>query len=536
MPIKGALNLEAFAVQSPTSFPPPMNSLYLRDGVYDSMTREDVAKTFAAFRAQTVTNRLALFFHGGLVDKVSGQQSAANEFAAYQNDAFPLFFIWESGFGEVLAHHLPQIFAETIFGRVLSHASDIIGPKVAARPSALEAVAAAPIVTNEDIDAFIQAVQSDPLVQNEAVAIARSSQDINSALAEGVTTEAMKLSPLTMLSPEVVSSVRGAFLQANPTLDTSAQSLESFPFTLGGALQAAYAIAKAAVPIILNTIKRFAKGRDHGLQCTVVEEILRALYLANFGSAIWEEMKKETEDAFGSDSTKFGGTAVIEEICQLVKNRPATTISLVGHSTGGVYIGNFLQHVDQSLRAQGDATTMFDIILLAPANTDDFLAKTYVRSRINGIRIFQMKDEIEQQDHLLSKDVGPEDPSILGKIYPRSLLYLVSGVCEYFEGQGSGGVHQLDSSDMPILGMERFHNNDATFRAADYPQVEYVRQLFSEVPATTAFARVVSPTDKSAPPGFRSGALKHGNFPGDAATIESLRFCFQRGLLTSPQD
>jgi hypothetical protein len=96
-------------------------------------------------------------------------------------------------------------------------------------------------------------------------------------------------------------------------------------------------------------------------------------------------------------------------------------------------------------------------------------------------------------------------------------------------------VHQLDGSDMPILGMERFHNNDATFRAADYPQVEYVRQLFPEVPATTAFARVLSPTDKSAPLGFRSRALKHGNFPGDAATIESLRFCFQRGLLSSPQ-
>jgi hypothetical protein len=45
----------------------------------------------------------------------------------------------------------------------------------------------------------------------------------------------------------------------------------------------------------------------------IVEEVLRALYLANFGSAIWEEMKKETEDGFGADRNTFGGTAVVEE-------------------------------------------------------------------------------------------------------------------------------------------------------------------------------------------------------------------------------
>ncbi len=81
----------------------------------------------------------------------------------------------------------------------------------------------------------------------------------------------------------------------------------------------------------------------------------------------------------------------------------------------------------QTLRALGDNTTKFDIILLAPANTADFFSDKYLKDRIGGIRIFQMKDEVEQQDHLLSKDVGPEDPSILGKIYPRSLLYLAFG-------------------------------------------------------------------------------------------------------------
>ncbi len=99
MPIMGAINpavdsLEAFAVQSSTSVPPPMNSLYLRDGVHDAMTREDVTKDVCRLPG-TDGDEPSRLFHGGLVDKASGQQSATNEFAAYQNDAFHLFFIWE---------------------------------------------------------------------------------------------------------------------------------------------------------------------------------------------------------------------------------------------------------------------------------------------------------------------------------------------------------------------------------------------------------------------------------------------------------
>jgi hypothetical protein len=91
MTFNPALNLEAFAIQSASAAPPSINAIYLRDGKYDNdMPRASVAATFAAFREQTVTNRLALFFHGGLVDKASGQQGAANEYDAYNKLVFPL--------------------------------------------------------------------------------------------------------------------------------------------------------------------------------------------------------------------------------------------------------------------------------------------------------------------------------------------------------------------------------------------------------------------------------------------------------------
>jgi hypothetical protein len=196
-----------------------------------------------------------------------------------------------------------------------------------------------------------------------------------------------------------------------------------------------------------------------------------------------------------------------------------------------VYIGNFLHHADIALRAQGDATTMFDIILMAPASTMEFYASNFV-SRVRGIRIFQMNDATEQQDHLMSKDVGPTDPSILGRVYPRSLLYLVSGICEYFEGQGGSGRHAFDGDDMPILGMDRFYDQPAVFPQGDYPNVVQTASQFTVAPppAPTKFVRVLSPTPTTPNDGYRSTAEKHGNFPGDGPTMDSVRVCFQQGL------
>ena len=538
MSINPGLNLDAFANQSPNAAPPPINALYLRDGQYDGMTRSDVTATFAAFRAQTLTNRFALFFHGGLVDKASGQQSAANQFLNYAGDVFPLFFIWESGFGDVLSHHLPLIFAETIFGRVLFHATSILGPKFSmedtasgavSKIAANETIATTPITTTtDDLNTFMNAIQSDPQIQNEAVAIARVSQGVEALLAQPSASALLVLSPRTLMSPEVVGSIRGAYVQANQPSLAEAQSLDALPIV--GGLQAAWAVAKASVSIIINVIRRFAAGRGHGLHCTIVEELLRALYLANFGSAIWEEMEKETADAFGLDSDTFGGTGVVEELCKLVHDKPETTFTLIGHSAGAIYIGNFLQHVDQALTSIGDATTNFDIVLLAPANTADFYAQTYAR-RIRGIRLFQMKDSAEQEDHLLSDGTGPSDDSFLGGVYPRSLLYLVAGVCEYFQGQEAAAPHGLDGLDMPILGMDRYFSQIGIFASSDYPSLELIRTQFP-TPSATKFGRVLSPTDTANPPsiGFRCGSLKHGNFPGDNETIQSIQNILQHGL------
>ncbi|MCU1305993.1 MAG: hypothetical protein JWN45_688, partial [Acidobacteriaceae bacterium] len=86
--------------------------------------------------------------------------------------------------------------------------------------------------------------------------------------------------------------------------------------------------------------------------------------------------------------------------------------------------------------------------------------------------------------------------------------------------------------DMPILGMDRFFSQTGVFTAADYPSVGQARTQFAVAPPATAtkFVRVLSPTAKTPDDGYRSTAEKHGNFPGDDATIKSIRLCFQQGL------
>jgi hypothetical protein len=231
MQFNPALNLQAFSSQSVAFAPPAINAIYLRDGKYDNnMKRSDVAATFQAFRAQTATSRLALFFHGGLVDKAWGQQGAANQYDHYKDVVFPLFFIWESGFWEVLAHHFPLIFAETIFGRVLDHVLNLISSKtqqaqgtaasnrfalLASSFNDTDAQLRTTTLTDSDIAGFMEAIKNDVAIQQEAAAIARTSQGIDSLLAKSATRAVLQLSPRTYLSPDVVSAIRGAYVQAN---------------------------------------------------------------------------------------------------------------------------------------------------------------------------------------------------------------------------------------------------------------------------------------------------------------------------------
>ncbi len=206
-------------------------------------------------------------------------------------------------------------------------------------------------------------------------------------------------------------------------------------------------IIKAVVKIAARVISRFIHKRDHGLHATIVEEILHALYLANVGGAIWKTMKKDTADSFGPDPQVHGGSAFLDALKNHADPANPPRVILIGHSTGAVYISEFIKNADKLLPA--DFT--FEVLFLAPASTCNLTAKTFAahQHRISNLRMFTMTDENEKKDQLAPV------------LYPHSLLYFASGVVE-------------PEIDMPIVGMERFYDMKK-FPKDQFPAVATVR-------------------------------------------------------------
>jgi hypothetical protein len=248
----------------------------------------------------------------------------------------------------------------------------------------------------------------------------------------------------------------------------------------------------------VRVLARVRGGRDHGKYVTIVEEVLRELYIAQLGRAgWWDRMKGDTADAFKAGD-EYGGTVFLEALREALAGAAAAPrITLIGHSTGAVYIANFLRAA-----AQFVPDLAFDVIFEAPAATHDFLARTIEEhgSRMASFRLFGMSDEREQADVLVPV------------IYPASLLYFVSGLLE-------------DEPDQPICGMQRFL--DARFDAARFPNVAVCREFFARYDE----ALVWSPRD--APPGCESDGRHHQDFDDrDPATLASVAWILENGFST----
>jgi hypothetical protein len=254
-------------------------------------------------------------------------------------------------------------------------------------------------------------------------------------------------------------------------------------------------VAKFVAKIVVGVVKRHMQDRDHGTYTTIVEEVLRAAYLDKVGEVIWRSMKKDTADAFADDPSCVG-TAVLAGLAALAaEGKTFERITLVGHSTGAIYINHWIERAAQHL--PGSA---FDIVLLAPANRFEDFARVLAErpASVRNLRMFAMTDENESNDRLVPI------------VYPRSLLYFVSGVLE-------------GEPDVPIMGMQRFFALKDQFTAAAFPAVASVREWFG-----AAENRSVWSVNENKD-GFNSKSLKHGDFDNDALTVGSVGWILQHG-------
>ncbi len=458
---------------------------------------------------------LVLHFHGGLVDYAAGMDIVDRLLPRYTAaGADPLFFVWESGLLETLGNNFSEIAGERLFRilwkRIAAIARRKFGQSAGQRAAfVLPALDAAEL--EQAVDRALDSGDAAHLRASEATApgdleelgdFERMALENELLLDAQLTMEIQQVSNGLRPPAEIALDMqtRSATVRASTHTLMDPRAVERLverPEAGHRGLFSAARVVKAVVTIAARVISRFVKGRDHGLHATVVEEILRELYLANVGELIWSTMKKDTADAFAADGSVYGGTALLESLAQDIQPGAPPRITLIGHSTGAIYISHFLDKA-AALLPPGQ---QFEIVFLAPASTCELTAATLHThaARISHFRLFAMTDDYERADQLVRV------------LYPHSLLYFVSGVVE-------GG------SDVPLVGMARYYD-PGRYADAAFPQVKAVRDYVG-----AAADRAVWSVDGGGADGRRSTSEHHGEFDNDGVTLDSLAHILDAGF------
>lgn len=462
-------------------------------------------------------SRVVLHFHGGLVNEKSGWGTARRLNHVYeQAGALPVFFVWRSGLLETVTGNLREIFVEDLFQRLLGWVLRFSVGKLRDRDGARGIWGIDPPPRHEVDRELDQRRQGQEPFRQDAV----------SAGVPALSATERADFERRMARDRTLADELAAILGAEP--DAGARSGESRPPALTSTRMSSTVIAELArdqpgpdarslvstallvrksAAALERVIKRFRAGTDHGAYPTVVEELLREFYLANLGGAVWAAMKADTGQTFEAAAEARGGRMFLDRLSRAL-SRPGAArpeFTLVGHSTGAVFIDNMITDLATS-RARGEMPAdvrVRNVAFLAPACTIDHFADVLEQHGdiVERFRMFTMNDEAERADRLV------------GAFYPRSLLYLVSGLLE----RDLDGVSEC----VPLTGLARYLQTSERDPGDSVPKnVALVRDFLAEADQQ----RVVwSPAPPGAPGGMRSQAVTHGAFDDDESILASLQ-------------
>ncbi|TGB09986.1 hypothetical protein [Streptomyces sp. MZ04] len=474
-----------------------------------STTTADIDELVAGLKDRP---RVVLHFHGGLIDDALGFRTAERLAPVYEAaGADPVFFVWSSGLLETLRGNLPQILNESVFrtllNRVTRYATGIVFQEpgqralgVVATPTS-RAVAAelAQVRAGQEPYARLTAPADVPELSDDEqrqlatelstdIELAERTREIVNSVAPAPAERAAaardaiggRAAAATLMSPEIVADL----------VDRAGAGER--------ALVSTALLVRKTVRVVAAVVGRFRRRTDHGLYPTVVEEILREFYLGAVGAAIWDAMKRQTGDTFAAGDEVRAGRYFLDRFAELLATGTRPEVTVVGHSAGAVFIGNLLDDIARRRAAADDPMPadfrIRDVVLLAPACTVGRLVPV-VRRRselFDRFRMFTMNDPAERADHLVPF------------LYPRSLLYFISGVLERGQDQKSAVV--------PIAGMHHWYLDAA---AADRDSAD-LRDFLADDPTRTVW----SPADGG--PGLRAGALSHTAFDDDPDVLASM--------------
>jgi hypothetical protein len=455
------------------------HQVHLSDGRFDGTTADELRAAIAG-----AGDTLYVYFHGGLVARAAGTAAAEALAEVWKpTGATGLFVVWHSGFGEVLRSNLAEIGKDLLFVRlrdqlsrfVLAKIEEIAGGRApgqlelpavqgAAERLAVAPAAPPPPLLDEQVDQLERTLRKDLQLGAavEGIVAAESGSRAPGAVDAG-----------RLVSPEFRTRI---------VAESAAEGNRSF---------ATWAVVvKAAVSVLRRVVERLRDGRDHGAYVTLVEELLREVYLDAVAGSFWSAIKKDTADAF-ADGADRGGGVLLDAIMAWWK--PGRRVVLLGHSTGAVYILELLEAFAKRF-PNAPADLRFDVVWLAGAATFARWKAAWPAwsARVRRFLSVGLGDERERADHL-----G-------GPVFPASLLYFVAGVAE-------------DEVDAPLVGMER---GWTSAKLAGEPGVaEAIAWVRDTKGVLTWAAEGVT----------GCGATSHGGLDDDASTRETVA-AFLRGV------
>lgn len=475
----------------------------------------DITALIAAACRHNGAGGIVFHFHGGLVNHAAGLAIANNLYPRYQEaGAFPVFFVWDSGLLETIKNNAGDIAREKLFGLLWKRIGATVARKYA-QSEGSRGIQLLPQVNTDgmwrDIDTALAVGNVASLSMVEPVLVdgisplsdfERKSVEAELAL-DSELIQAINEVSNGLLTPAEIDAnlgIRGVTRVMGSTATLmDPRALRTYlerPTPDARGILMPWTFIVGIVKVAARVIARKVQGRDHGLHATVVEEILREFYIGNIGGMVWSEMKDDTRACFEDGPETYAGTAVLAALKQQVDVGHSPKITLVGHSTGSVFIAYFLEKAAQML----PTGMKFDVIFEAPAILSELMATTLNQhgGLIRDFRMFTMNDDYETRDVLIPV------------LYPHSLLYFISGVLE-------------ESADIPLAGLERFYDAKH-YPASDFPSAQALRDFIGRQKHGAVWS-VATGTS-----GQEATAQHHGDCDDDPKIVASLQHLLQRGF------
>jgi hypothetical protein len=464
--------------------------LDLVKGQFGETTRADLSQFFASL--QGTSGNLVLHFHGGLVGRSDAHGIAQTLAPVYRDaGAKSLFLVWNTDLPSVLKGNLASIAAESIFWTLVDRVWSLIDWKSAVVEAAIPGARAPKRLAKIRLAATVSPKRlrasghRKPLTGRRITSLTAQEER---AIAGALSKDRVLKQRVVAIRPRDPGS-RGPKGGGQPTLMSPAVLKRiSAPAPGARGFQLAAFLIRKVITVVGKVIRRLIKKVDHGLYTTIIEEVLRAFYLANVGRAVWSAIKSDPAASFSGPPAEFGGAALLEELRQWWQ--PGRRLTLVGHSAGSVFI---LELLDEARRRGIDLRA--EVVLMAPACSFERFhdALPTLSATVSKLRVYSLCDRLE---------AGYWEVALL---YNASLLYLVSGILE-------------SRPDTPILGMQRYYSRERPYTDPMMLAVgDFLRNDLRWAPCDT-------------PPQELCAAIRHGGFDRDPHMLLTLADIVRNGL------